>query len=880
MQIVNMQSYTGRNIYSHKPVVRMVVDIEQQQPCPTVELPGFNARLLAHFPGLLRHSCSKGYEGGFAERLQEGTYIGHVTEHLILELQNLAGFSATYGKTRVLQEPCLYNIIYEYENEHCAFECGRAAVEAINRLIAGQPVDVHRMLEDILRTRTETELGPSTRAIYDEAIRRGIPVTRLGSESLLQLGYGKNARLVQASLTDSTSCIQADMAGNKHLVKQLLSDHGIPVPGGDIAYSEEAAVVTACLIGFPVVVKPFDGNQGKGVILNLSNEEQVRHAYQEASRYSKAVIVERFISGRDYRVLVVGGKVSAVAERTPPFITGDGLHTIEELVEMENRNPLRGEDHEKPLTKIKLDSTAVRVLHRNGLATHSIPEDGVRVVLRDNGNLSTGGTARECTEEIHPANADIAIRAARALGLDIAGIDMMLDDISTSLYACQGAIIEVNAAPGLRMHLYPTTGKSRNVASDILDMLYPADASSTIPIVSVTGTNGKTTTTRLIGHTLRLAGKNVGMTTTSGVYIGNECILKGDNTGPASARMVLSNHDVDAAVLETARGGLIRRGLGYDLADIGVITNISDDHLGLDGMDTLEDLAYVKSLVIEAVKPHGYAVLNADDGMVETLMARLRSNLVLFSKDPANAVVTAHRQAGGKAVCLCQNGITLYEGEKSTSLLALEDVPITFGGILQCNIENSLAATSALYALNIPPSIIKLGLKTFKPDTGINPGRFNLFDMGDYQVMLDYGHNSAGYKAVLDFSQKLGCQRLVGVIGMPGDRMDRYIAEIGALCGKVFSRLYIKEDDDLRGRDPGEVAGILYEAAVKAGTDKDSIEVVYSEIKALETAILDAQPGDLIVMFYEKFEPAMDLVNQYRQKLTGSSESAQIETAG
>jgi cyanophycin synthetase len=867
VRIYSMQTFSGRNIYSHRPVIKMVLNIGDLHEVSTRELPDFNERLLADFPGLAGHSCSRGYEGGFAERLSEGTYVGHVTEHLILELQKMMGYEVKYGKTRIVSEPSLYYLVFEYQNEKCALECARTAVEIISALAEQRTVAVKEMLQNIRRLAIESELGPSAKAIYNEAIRRGIPASRIGMESLIRLGYGKYARLVAASMTDAASCISVDMAGNKHLTKQLLEGLMIPVPYGDIACSEDAAVAIARNLGSPVVVKPFDGNQGKGVSINLREEAHIRQAYREAMKHSRAVLVERYIKGRDYRVLVVGGKVSAVAERRPPYVCGDGIHTVRELVERENRNPVRGGDHEKPLTCIKLDNVALQLLAQTGRDENYIPVPGETLSLRDNGNISTGGTARECTAEIHPYNAHMAIQAAKAVGLDVAGIDIAAEDISIPVNQCGGAVIEVNAAPGLRMHLYPTEGRPVNVAADIVDMLFPAGQPCTIPILSITGTNGKTTTTRLIRHTFAQMGRKVGMTSTSGVYIGNDCILKGDNTGPVSAGMVLSNREVEVAVLETARGGMVRKGLGYDLADVGVIVNVSDDHLGLDGINSLEDLAFVKALVIEAVKPEGYAVLNADDETVNYLLQRVKSKVLLFSRNNNNLLVMEHIRAGGKAVFLDRNNLMLQDHLHRVKLMELEEIPITYGGLVECNTENSLAAIAALYAMDVPPEAIRNGLMSFKPDAMTNPGRFNLFDLGDFKVMLDYCHNIAGYHAVTKFIKRMNATRLVGVIGMPGDRMDRNIQHVGEISAGVFSRIYIKEDDDLRGREAGEVAEILQDAILKSGFKKENASIIHSETKALETAILDAQPGDLIIMFYEEFEPVFELVNRFRQEL-------------
>lgn len=875
MQIQSIQCFTGRNIHSHRPVIKMVVDIGEFYKSPTKDLGDFNERLLTLFPGLRKHFCSKGFEGGFVERLREGTYIGHVIEHVIIEIQNLLGYEVNYGKTRLVEEPSLYYIVFEYINRKCAIECARSAIGIICSLAENKEIDVDAILQYLKTIAVETELGPSTAAIYAEAKKRGIPVTRIGDGSILRLGYGKYSRLIQASMTDLPGCISVDIVGNKQLTKQILRDNKIPVPEGDTAYSVEIAVQIAKEIGYPVVLKPMDSNQGKGVSLNVKNEQEVEAAFNEAKKHSRVVLVEKYIKGTDYRVLVVGDKVSAVSERRPPFVVGDGIHTVKELVEIENANVLRGDDHEKPLTKIKLDASVEKVLGDQGMDENSVPSLGDRICLRYNGNLSTGGTARDCTREIHPYNAEISIRTAKAVGLDIAGVDITAEDISKPIGDGSGAVIEVNAAPGLRMHIYPTEGKPKNVAGDILDMMFPAGSPSSVPIVSVTGTNGKTTTTRLIRHVLTLDGKKVGMTSTGGVYIGDECILRGDNTGPVSASMVLASKETEAAVLETARGGLVRKGLGYDLADVGVITNIAEDHIGVDGINTLEELAFVKSLVVEAVKPEGYAVLNADDRFVDYFADRAKGDIILFSRSRANPVLLNHIKAGKKAIYTDNGIIYIFNGKNAVPFMHVGEIPITFGGIVECNIENSLAAVSALYALNINLDVIKNGLAAFKPDREFNPGRFNIIDMGSFKVMLDYSHNPAGYREVVKFVEKVEAKRLVGVIGVPGDRDNSSIYKVGEISGRHFEKIYIKEDNDLRGRAAGEVANILYDAVIKSGIRKDGVEIVYSEDKAVEKAILDAKPGDFIVVFYEDFELASEVVERIASELSHSTVAAE-----
>ncbi|MHB8064028.1 MAG: cyanophycin synthetase [Ruminiclostridium sp.] len=867
MQIQSIYCFQGRNIYSHQPVIRMLVDIGIYEAGPTREIPGFNKKLLEYFPELAQNTCGLGYAGGFGERLIEGTYIGHVAEHLILELQNRMGYPVKFGKTRQIGNSSKYYIIYEYINEIFSIECGRKAIEIVKAFAQGTPIDIDNIICNLKKVALESDMGPSTKAIYQAAKRRNIPVRRLGMGSILKLGYGINTRTIQASLTDSTNCIAVDIVSDKQLTKRILMDNNIPVPYGLVAQSLQEALEVAHKVGFPLVIKPLDSNQGKGVTVNIMSESQIQEAFLEAKKHSKKVILEKYIRGKDYRVLVVGGRVCAVAERKPPKVIGDGISTISELVMLENMNPLRGEDHEKPLTYIRLDDIAINYLKAQGFSPESVLEPGKSISLRQNGNISTGGTAKNCTQEIHSKNAYYAIAAAKTMGLDIAGIDFATEDISCPIDINAGAIIEVNAAPGLRMHLHPCEGEPIDVAEDILNMMYPDDSSYSIPIVAITGTNGKTTTTRLIRHTLSIMGLNVGMTSTSGIYVGNECIQKGDATGPVSAGLILSNKTVDAAVLETARGGIVRKGLGYEIADVGVLVNISDDHLGIDGINTLEELANTKALVIEAIKPDGYAVLNADDSMTPYMLNRVRSNVIMFSRIITNSLFKKHcKNPDNIAVFVKDSFVWVLKDSKKIPLIGLEDIPITFGGLVECNIENSLAAIAALIGLDIPLEIIKKGISSFQPDVMLNPGRFNIFDMGSFKVMIDYSHNIAGYSAVVKFIQRVKAKRLVGIVGMPGDRLDSNIKDVGELCAKSFEKIYIKEDIDLRGRKTREVAELLEASIINSGAKRENVEIILSETEALEKAMLDARPGDMIALFYEELEPAIQMIANFKKE--------------
>lgn len=859
MKITDTVIFPKRNIYSHRPVIKMIVDIEKDT-IPTKDIPGFNEKLLEAFPGLKQHVCGLGYEGGFLERLITGTYLAHVLEHVTLELQHILGYQVKYGKTRVIEEPSIYYLVYEYENEVIGMECGKAAAFILNGFIHQKTVDIGSFLDYLKKVAIDTNLGPSTSAIAREAKKRDIPVTRIDHDSLIQLNYGKLSRSVESTLTDVTSCISVDISCNKQLTKSILKDNKIPTPYGKVVYSLVSALMVANQIGTPVVVKPFDGNQGKGVHLNLSTEEEITAAFYDAVKYSKGIIVEKYIAGRDYRVLVVGNEVKAVAERLPASVTGDGRHSVRELIELVNQNENRGDDHEKALTKIKLDESAEEVLRKEGLAADSVPPDGETVTLRENANLSTGGTAVDRTDGIHPDNAAIAVRAANAIGVDIAGIDIVTEDISKSIYETNGVVIEVNAAPGIRMHLYPSQGTPRNVAKDIVDWLYPPEQPSNFPIVSVTGTNGKTTVTRLIAHILAGTGWNVGYTSTSGTFVNEQCICPGDNSGPVSAKTLLSNKTIDAAVLETARGGIVRKGLGYDLADVGVITNISEDHLGLDGIETLEDLAFVKALVVEAIKKDGYAVLNAEDSMTGYLLGRVKAKKILFYQDERKAA--RFQEVPAVRVYTDHGLIKIEDGMKTFTLCPVAAVPITCNGMIACNIENSLAAAAAAYGMKVPAKKIAEGLKSFQ----CNAGRFNLYAVQNYSVLLDYAHNQSGYEAVVNACRRFQHKRLVGIIGMPGDRLDKAMRQVGRFCAEAFDKIYIKEDVDLRNRRRGEVARILQTAIEESGFDPRNLLVFDNERNALRHAMENAEEDDLVVVLYEKMEPLKEMIEEAMKK--------------
>ncbi|SET27100.1 cyanophycin synthetase [Natronincola peptidivorans] len=866
MNLVRTKVYSGRNIYAHFPIIRVDVDIEKYVDIPTCDIKNFNEKLLSLLPGLKEHKCSNGMKGGFVKRLQKGTYLAHVMEHTILEIQRLLGYDISFGKARYLENDTVYYIIYGYDHEIAGVESANLAFEVIQSILQNKEIALDQQLQQIKNAVVINELGPSTAAIAAEAKKRKIPVMRIGNHSLLQLGYGKYAKKVQATITGNTNSIAVDIACDKELTNHILRIHGLPVPEGKVAHTYEEVKNVIDKIGFPVVVKPYNGNQGKGVSLNLNSLREVRKAFSIAQGYSWQVLVEKYIPGKHYRVAVVQEKVVAVSERIAAHIIGNGKNTIKELIDIENQNPLRGEGHEKPLTKIKIDDVMLFLLNKTGKKLEDIPQKGETVYLRENDNLSTGGIALDVTADIHPDNARLAINAARAIDLDVAGVDITTPNIEKSILEEGGAIIEVNASPGIRMHHYPSKGKSRNVASAIVESLFPEGQRHSIPIISVTGTNGKTTTTRMLAKILKEKGLIVGTTCTGGVYVQEEEIIKGDTTGPKSAQAILMDKRVEVAVLETARGGIVNKGLGYDIADIGIVTNISDDHLGIDGINTLEEMADVKALIVEAVKKQGYAILNADDAYVDRIAERVRCNIIFFTKGKNNKAVTDHMKSGGKAVFLRDKTICIFDGKKERAVIEVHEIPATFGGVLEHNIENSMAAIAAAHGYGIEEKIIYKALTEFYTDTVNNPGRFNVFNVRNFKVIVDYGHNIEGYNKVLEGLSKIKENRLIGVIGIPGDRTDISVLKVGEIAGKHCDYAYIKEDKDLRGRKAGEVADILKKGCSLGGLNDGYMETELCETSALKKAMENAEAGDIIVVFYENYHPLISAIEAFKNR--------------
>jgi cyanophycin synthetase len=864
MKIEGIRTLAGPNVYTHRPALLLRLDLCELAGRETREFEGFEGRLLETLPGLREHQCSRGRAGGFVERLREGTYFGHVVEHVTLELTDLAGVGVTHGKTRVETEPHLYNVVVEYKAEHATRHLLETAVAFVDALVRGEPFPLEERVAEARRIAAHKELGPSTRAIVDAAERRGIPWSRVGTGSIVQLGWGVHRRFIQAATSDLTSAVAVELASDKDLTKMVLEQAAVAVPRGLVVETEDEALAAFRQLGAPVVVKPLDGRQGHGVSLNLSDADEVREAFRIARDFSASVLVEELLVGRNYRVLVIDGEVVAASERLPCHVVGDGSRSIAELIEVANLDPLRGEGHEKPLTKIVVDEIVLAHLRKQGRTLKDVPGAGEVVTLRDGINLSTGGVARDVTDEVHPTVRDLCVRAARAVGLDICGVDLVVPDICEPFD--RGGVIELNASPGLRMHHHPSEGSPRDAGRKIVEMLFPR-GDGRVPVISVTGTNGKTTVTRMAGHVLASTGLTVGMTTTDGIWVGGRQVARGDTTGPHSARMVLSDPTVQAAVLETARGGITRRGLGYDWSDVGLLTNIQPDHFGQDGIETLEDLVYIKSLVAERVRDGGTLVLNADDELLARLAdePRVRADLkrvVYFSLRADHVLIRKHLDSGGTAFFVRDGRVFEAAGGEHREVLTLSEVPVTLGGTAEFQVANVLACVAVCRALNVTREAIAAALATFRAASD-NPGRANIFRLpAGGHVLLDYGHNPAALASICHTAARWRKGRATGIVGFPGDRSDELIEEAARIAARGFGRLVVKEDKDLRGRRPGEVAEIIKRVVNDEAPWLDC-SVVLCEEDALRRELKRLGPEEIVVMFYDQREPLARVLAEF-----------------
>lgn len=867
MKIEKIQVLRGPNIWSitRKKLIQMRLDLEETEHFPTNKIDGFRERIEQLLPSLISHRCSEGCVGGFFKRVEMGTWMGHVIEHIALEIQTLAGMDVGFGRTRETKTPGVYNVVFNYREEQAGIYAAEESVKIAEALMAATEYDIDKCIHNLKELRESERLGPSTGSIVEEAVSRRIPWIRLGKNSLVQLGYGINQQRFQATITGNTSSIAVDIACNKELTKKMLEDAAIPVPSGSLVVDEEGLDLAIRKIGYPIVIKPLDGNHGKGASINVNDYETAVVGLTHAQQYSKKVIVEKYITGFDFRVLVINHKMVAAARRVPAHVVGDGELNIQELIDKENTDPRRGYGHENVLTEIDVDKDTNELLEKLNYTLETIPQKGEIVYLKSTANLSTGGTSIDVTDMIHPENVQMAERVSRIIGLDVCGIDIMAENLTQPLKESGGAILEVNAAPGFRMHLAPSEGLPRNVAAPVVDMLYPPGKEFRIPIIALTGTNGKTTTTRILAHIVKNNGKRVGFTTSDGIYIQNTLLQKGDTTGPQSAEFILKDPTVEFAVLETARGGILRSGLGFGTCDIGVLTNIKEDHLGISDIHNLKDLTRVKRVVLDSVKKDGWCILNADDEYSMRLVDDLKSKVALFSLDENNPHIKRFAKEG-RITCVYEDGyVTIKKGEWKIRIERVKNIPITMEGKAKFMIANVLAASLAAYVYGFEIPNIALALTTFIPSAQLTPGRLNIFNFKNFKVMIDFAHNPAGYEAIEDFLKSVEANKKIGIISGVGDRRDGDIREIGKIAGRMFDHIIIRNEKHLRGRPEEEINGLIIEGIQEANRDI-SYECIPKEIDALKHAMSLAEEGTFITALSDVITNAIELVQEYQAK--------------
>ena len=867
MKIDKIQALRGPNIWSvqRKKLIQMRLDLEEMEQFPTNKIEGFRERIEAMFPTMIEHRCSEGVPGGFFSRIERGTWMGHVIEHIALEIQTLAGMETGFGRTRETKTPGVYNVVFSYTEENVGMFAAESAVAIAEALIAGIPYDLEADIQKMREIRERVRLGPSTGSIVEEAVSRDIPWIRLGTNSLVQLGYGINQMRFQATITCKTSSIAVDIACNKEQTKKMLDAASIPVANGGICVDEDDLDDVIQKIGFPIVIKPLDGNHGKGASINVKTREDAVDGLAYAKKYSHRVIVEKFITGHDFRVLIIDNKLVAAAKREPAHVKGDGKHTIQQLIEETNKDPRRGYGHENVLTQIDVDRDTTDLLEKLNYTLETVPKKGEVVYLKSTANLSTGGTSIDVTDMMHPENIFLCERISRVIGLDICGVDIMAENLTQPLKENGGCILEVNAAPGFRMHLAPSEGLPRNVAAPVIDMLYPPGKPSRIPIIAVTGTNGKTTTTRLLAHIVKNNGFKVGFTTSDGIYVQNHMMEKGDTTGPVSAEYILKDPTVEFAVLETARGGILRSGLGFSRCDIAIITNIQEDHLGLSDIHTLEDLARVKSTVVKSVKKDGWAILNAEDEQCLKIANELSCNIAYFSMDENNPKVKKFSKEG-KIVAVYENGfITIKKGEWKIRVERATHVPLTMGGKAKFMIANVLAATLASYLQGFKTDDISLSLQTFIPSAAQTPGRMNIFEFKKFKVLIDFAHNAAGYRGVEEYLSSVEATKKIGIIAGVGDRRDEDIKECATIAARMFDHIIIRQEKYLRGRTEDEIIGLIMEGITASGRDVTH-EIISKEVEAIKHAITNAEEGSFITALSDVVTNAIEIVQEYLDK--------------
>ncbi len=880
MRILDRAVYVGPSLYAHFPVIRLELDLGELEQWPTSKLgPAFVDGLVAALPGLAEHGCSYRSPGGLIRRMteDEGTWLGHVLEHVAIEVQNVAGEDVSFGKTRSTDKPGVYSVVYEYAQKEEGVEAGELSMRLLCSLlpealrpagIVPEDWDWISARDEFIRFAQRRALGPSTASLVRAAENRGIPWFRLNDQSLVQLGQGKFQQRIQATITGRTSHIAVELASDKEETNKILGALGLPVPRQELVQNETQALRAARRIGFPVVTKPYNGNHGRGISIRLVNDEEVTAGFRKAQEISRSVIVETYLEGDDHRLLVVNGELVAATRRTPGHVVGDGSRSIAELVEIVNQDPRRGIGHEKVLTRLQLDAQAEMMMTRSGHSADSIPAADEVVYLRSTANLSTGGTATDVTDIIHPDNREMAVRAIRAIGLDVGGVDFLSTNIAESYRKIGGGICEVNAAPGFRMHVAPSEGTPRDVAAPVIDMLFPQGSPTKVPIAAITGTNGKTTTARMLAHITKMAGYTPGLTTTDGVYIDGQRTVEGDMTGPVSARMVLSDPQIDLAVLETARGGLLRAGMGVRHVNVGAVLNVQSDHLGLKGIDTLEQLAELKRIVIEVAED--CAVLNADDPQVLRMSGYTDAKVICYvTLNPSHGLVREHIRAGGRA-CALEAGvnghmITLYDKGSHIPLLWTHLIPATLEGRALHNVQNAMFAAAIAYSLGVKLDAIRQGLRTFDTTFFQAPGRMNVFNEHPFKVLFDYGHNAHAVNAMADLAQRLDASgRRIVVLAGPGDRRDEDLVAIADAVAGRFDHYICRRDDGLRGRDGDEVPRIQSRALMAKGVDKDAISIIPDEQEAIDAALRMGQPGDLLLIFADALVRSWKQVIKFR----------------
>lgn len=871
MRIEEIKILRGPNYWSirRNKLIQMKLDLEEMEQKPTNTIDGFLERLIALFPSMQAHRCSVGSPGGFFQRVSEGTWMGHVIEHIALELQTLAGMDTGFGRTRGTGEPGKYFVVISYIEEDAGVYAVKAALRISEALANNTPYDLATDIQNLREIREDTRLGPSTGCIVEEAAKRGIPHLRLNKQSLVQLGFGVYQKRIRATIASTTSNIAVDIACNKEETKNLLEAAEIPVPSGTVVRSAIGLEEAVSKFGYPLVIKPIDGNHGKGNTTNITNWEQAVKAFEAAQLYGKSVIVEKFITGVDFRILVINYKFICAALRTPASVIGDGIHTIQYLIDETNKDERRGYGHEKVLTQITIDGSTMKMLEDIGYTLETIPTKGELVLLKTTANLSTGGTSTDVTDEVHPANIVMCERIAKIIGLDICGIDIMAQDLHTPVSENGGAILEVNAAPGFRMHIDPSEGLGRNAAEPVIDMLFPDRSNGRIPIIAITGTNGKTTTTRLTAHISKSAGKKVGYTTSDGVYIQNQLLMKGDCTGPISAQFVLKDPTVDFAILESARGGILKNGLAFDHCDVAIVTNVASDHIGLGGINNVEQMARVKAVVPETVFPHGYAVLNADDDLVYAMMNELKCNIALFSMDEHNLRIQQHCKNGGLATVYENGYVSILKGTWKIRVLPVKDIPITFDGKAIHNIANCLPSVMATYLFkSITIEDIRSGLQTFIASSNTTPGRLNFFHFKQFTFLADFAHNPHGLKLLCSFVQKLDYPYKVGVISGTGDRRDEDIRELGSISAQFFDEIIIRCDKNLRGRTAEEIISLLQEGINLVNPNLPQM-VIANENLALDYIYEHPHPGALYTIMCDVVAGALDKIKELKNHEDG-----------